>query len=127
MQNLQQVSAFVLHSRAFQENSLIIQVFSLELGRFSLIAKGIKGKRSMARKAQLQPFQKLLIEFTGKSDLKTLIHCELTAAQPVSILSLQGQALACAYYASELVLRGLPEGHEYPELFHFYSVLNKIN
>jgi len=124
--NFSQVSAFVLHSKNYQENSQIIQLFSLELGRFSVIAKGIKGKRSQARKAILQPFSELKIQFTGKSDLKTLTHCEVvteTANQTMSqnrFFGLQGKALACGYYANELILRACIEQQEYHVLFTHY-------
>ncbi len=121
-QKNQQVLAYVLHSKPYLENSLILQLFSLELGCFSLIAKGIKGKSSQARRAILQPFLELKIEFTGKSDLKTLLHCELNnqASLNSPLLNLQGKLLACGYYANELILRACPATHEYPELFYQY-------
>ena len=119
-----QVSAFVLHSRAFQENSLIIQLFSLELGRFSVVAKGIKSKRSQARRALLQPFNEVLIDCVGKKELKTLTHCQLVISpeRPLSV-GLQGKALACGFYANELILRALPEYQENEALFHAYRRL----
>lgn len=118
----QQVLAYVLHSKPYQENSLIIQLFSLELGAFSVIAKGIKGKSSQARRAILQPFLELKIEITGKSDLKTLLHCELTNSTAFNspLCNLQGKLLACGYYANELILRACPQYHEYSELFYHY-------
>jgi DNA repair protein RecO (recombination protein O) len=135
-QNFSQVSAFVLHARNYQENSQIIQLFSFELGRFSIIAKGIKGKRSQARKAILQPFSELKVEFTGKSDLKTLIHCEtftqhsLQSPNNISkqntFLSMQGKALACGYYANELILRACMERQEYPELYDHYKAFIQL-
>jgi len=118
-----QVSAFILHARPYQESSLILQVFSRESGRFSLIAKGVKGKRSQARKAVLQPFQELRLEYTGKSELKTLLHCERFEPYAANAFLLQEKKLACAYYASELLIRGLPEGCEYSELYVQYANL----
>lgn len=120
-QKKSQTSAFVLHARAYQENSQIIQFFSLELGRFSAIAKGIKGKRSQARKATLQPFSQLSIEYIGRGDLKTLTHCEVDNQVNFSLgYILRDKALACGYYANELLLRALPEYHDYPDFFHVY-------
>jgi len=119
-----QASAFVLHSRAFQENSLILQLFSLELGRFSVVAKGIKSKRSQARRALLQPFNEILIDYVGKNELKTLTHCQLVVSpqRPVSV-GLQGKALACGFYANELILRALPEYQDNATLFDAYRQL----
>lgn len=120
-QNYLQVSAFVLHAKPFKENSQILQLFSLEQGRFSVIAKGVKGKRSQARKAILQPFNELTIHYIGKSELKTLTQCDLvTSPSFMPGMSLQGKVLACGYYANELLLRALPERHDYPELYFAY-------
>jgi|GEM_PF-2290485 len=140
--NTTQVSAFVLHAKSYQENSQIIQLFSFELGRFSIIAKGIKGKRSQARKAVLQPFNELIIGFTGRGDLKTLVHCEIQRVINSStdraetncnvdslkgVVGLSGKALACGYYANELILRACPERHEYPELYiHYGEFINQL-
>ena len=124
---LNQVSAYILHTRPYQESSLILQVFSLQLGRFSLIAKGVKGKKSQARKAILQPFQELLLDFTGRSELKTLTHCELAQDSSKPVFSMSQKKLACAYYANEILTRALPEKYEYPELFYCYrELLNKL-
>jgi len=102
---------------------MILQVFSFELGLFSVIAKGIKGKKSQAKKAILQPFQILAIEFAGKSNLKTLVSCELESDQSINTFSFQDKKLACAFYSNEILMRALPERHEYPELFKSYYQL----
>lgn len=137
-QKTSQVTAFVLHARAYQESSQIFQVFSHEQGRFSLIAKGIKGKSSQAKKALLQPFIQLDITYAGKSELKTLVQCEVASHLNTDHsntsdsnskqsnhqhLTWQGKALACGYYANELVLRACPEKYEFPELFDSYQDL----
>ena len=124
-----QTTAFVLHSRPFQESSLIIQLFSQEHGRFSIIAKGIKGKRSQARRAMLQPFQQLSIEYTGNSELKTLIHCDTLTDNHSSVgFGLTGNKLACGYYANELLIRALPERLDYPTLFlHYAEFIHYLN
>ncbi|MCW8878817.1 MAG: DNA repair protein RecO [Kangiellaceae bacterium] len=132
-----QIYAYVLHSRPFQEASAIIQVFSLELGRMSLIAKGLKGKNSQSRKALLQPFQPLQISYLGKSDLKTLTHCDKSIArdlsgatatevelqiEPMSIIT-NADKLACGYYANEILIRALPEFHEFSAIYQAYQRL----
>ncbi len=116
--------AFILHSRAYRETSQIIQLFSLEHGRFSVIAKGIKGKSFQARKAILQPFIQLKLTYAGRSDLKTMIHCEASSGFAHS-LKWQGRTLACGYYANELILRSCPEGYAYQTLFQAYTDLIK--
>ncbi len=117
------VFAYILHSRPYQESSQIIQLFSLEYGRFSMIAKGIQKRRAQARKAILQPFKELQIEFTGKSDLKTLLQCEPRSFEKLGGAFFQGESLACAYYANELLLRALPDNQEFDELYEAYARL----
>ena len=136
-QNESQIHAYVLHSKPFQESSAILQVFSLELGRMSLIAKGLKGKRSQSRKALLQPFQPLQISYLGKSDLKTLTHCDKSVAkqldgaevkqtnlsiEPMAIVT-NADKLACGYYANEVLIRALPEFHEFEVIYQAYQNL----
>jgi DNA repair protein RecO (recombination protein O) len=126
------LSAYILHSKNYQESSQILQIFSLQQGRLSVIAKGIKSKRSQARKALLQPFKALKLELTGKSDLKTLIDvelCQLTQSSADPTISnplasnLQGKPLAAAYYANELLIRACPERQEFSYLFQAYQQL----
>ncbi|WP_444994656.1 DNA repair protein RecO [Aliikangiella sp. IMCC44359] len=126
-QNAIKLTAFILHSKAYQESHSIYQIFSLQQGRFSVIAKGVKNKRSQARKAALQPFSELLIEVVGKSELKTLTHCEVVNPQSVMAFKLTGKALACAYYVNELIIRALPEHQEFPNIFQSYRLfLNQL-
>lgn len=117
------VKAIILHSRAYQESSMIMQVFSFERGIFSIIAKGVKGKKAQAKKAILQPFQLLSLEITGKSSLKILVACELELDASVNASLFVNKKLACAFYANEILLRALPERHEFPELFTAYCKL----
>ncbi|MDH5434306.1 MAG: DNA repair protein RecO [Gammaproteobacteria bacterium] len=122
----QQTLAYVLHSRAYQESSVIYSLFSENVGRFSVVAKGIKGKRSQAKKAVLQPFNQLLVEYSGKSDLKTLINCEANHEADSQLgFQLKNDALICGYYANELLIRCLPEYHEFSLLFIAYHNLLK--
>lgn len=125
---VEQIKAFVIHTRAFQESSMIIQLFSEQLGRISVIAKGIKGKRSQARKALLQPFQEIIVEIVGRGELKTLSHCELSHPPLNYSMLLKDKALACAYYANELITRALPEHQENPQIYTAYTqLLHQLN
>ncbi len=51
---------FVLHRRAYSETSLLVDVFTEDTGRLSLLAKGARARRS-AWKSVLQPFTPLLL------------------------------------------------------------------
>ena len=79
---------FVLHRRPYSETSLLVDLFTEETGRLTVIAKGARAKRS-AWKSVLQPFTPLLLRWSGKGALKTL-----TKAEPAAItLPLQQTAL----------------------------------
>lgn len=108
--------AWVLHSRAFQESSLILDVFSQANGRLSIIAKGVR-KRKASNRSLLQPFHPLLLSFTGKGSMKTLTQVESQAAA----MSLQGDSLFAGFYCNELLQRLLPDVEPMPELFQAYS------
>ena len=49
---------YVLHTYPFKETSLIVEIFSKEFGRISLIAKGARRPKSALR-GMLQSFQAL--------------------------------------------------------------------
>ena len=52
--------AFVLHSYSYRETSLIVEIFTKEYGRISLVAKGARRPTSLLRSA-LQAFQPLYV------------------------------------------------------------------
>ncbi len=106
---------FVLHRRPYSETSLILDVFSEEYGRISLMAKGARSKRSHLKGA-LQPFTPLLMKWSGGGSMKTLRQ-----AEPISLgLPLAGIYLYSAFYLNELIDRVIETGTPYPELFHDY-------
>jgi DNA repair protein RecO (recombination protein O) len=120
-----ETTGFILHSRAYRETSQILQVFSPQNGRFSILAKGIKGKGMQPRKAILQPFIPLKLSYTGKSDLKTMTNVETDSIESQAYYQWHGKILACGYYANELILRSCPEDYAYPVLFNAYAELIK--
>lgn len=106
---------FVLHRRAYSETSLLVDVFTEDTGRLSLLAKGARSRRS-AWKSVLQPFTPLLLRWSGKSGLKIL-----TKAEPAAItLPLQQTALYSGFYVNELICRVLEQETAQPQLFQDY-------
>ncbi len=106
---------FVLHSRPFRDSSLILDCFTRDYGRLSLVAKGARSAKSRQRQL-CQPFMALLLSWQGKSNLKTLIQlesCELP-------LRLTGNHLFSGFYLNELLIRLLPEQDSCPEIFDRY-------
>ncbi|CAK9885652.1 MAG: DNA repair protein RecO [Candidatus Erwinia impunctatus] len=107
--------AFVLHRRPYSETSLLLDLFSEQQGRISVLAKGARGKRSTLKGA-LQPFTPLLVDYGGRGSMKLLRR-----AEPVSLaLPLSGMALYCGLYVNELVSRVLEAETPFSELFFDY-------
>lgn len=106
---------FVLHRREYSETSLLVDFFTEEHGRITLLAKGARRPRSPL-KAVLQPFTPLLLRWTGKGELKTL-----TKAEPASLtLPMGTMALYSGFYVNEVLARILENQTAYPELFQYY-------
>lgn len=112
---VQQEPAYVIHRRPWRETALLVDLFTLNHGRMSLVARGANSAKSPL-KAQLQPFQPLLVDWTGRSDLKTLVQLEVRSAP----LLKQTQALYSGLYINELLQRVLPVADPHPVLFSSY-------
>ncbi len=115
-QRVDQQPGFVLHSYPYRETSLIVEVFSRDFGRIGLVAKGARRPMSQLR-GVLMAFQPLLIDWSGGGEMKTLVRAEWLGGQPL----LGGQALLCAYYANELLMRLMPREDSHPELHRAYG------
>lgn len=110
--------AFILHARNYRDTSVMMDVFSRESGRYSLIAKGARSKNSRM-KGQLQPFIPLLLASVGRGELKTATTIERL---PI-ILRLTGHGLLLALYVNELLYRLLGKFDPMPDLYDQYEML----
>jgi DNA repair protein RecO (recombination protein O) len=113
---------FLLNQRSYSETSLLLDGFSRHYGRLALIAKGVKQRKSRMR-GTLLAFQKLVISWVGKGEIKTVTSVDATEAQQ----RLTGHRLFCGYYVNELILRMLHRGEAHQVLFDSYeSSLNGL-
>ncbi|GAA5316178.1 MAG: DNA repair protein RecO [Candidatus Pelagadaptatus aseana] len=108
--------AYILHTRAYGDTSVIASCFTERYGRIPLIAKGVRNKKSKQRQ-YLQPFTPLIISWQGKSALKTLTHME-TQGVPRQLMD---KRLFSGFYLNELLMRLLPEHDDHSELFYAYA------
>ena len=67
--------AFLLHQRPYGNTSVMAEIFTLENGRISVIARGAKKPKSKFF-GVLSPFSKLRITYRGRSELKTLTNVD---------------------------------------------------
>jgi DNA repair protein RecO (recombination protein O) len=109
------LTGFILHRRPYRETSFLLDIFSLEWGKVSAVAKGIRGAKN-DKKSLLQPFQSLQLSLAGKHELKNLHQVEALAPS----LNLQGTRLFSAMYINELLNRLLTHDMPQAELFLLY-------
>ncbi len=110
-----QAPAFVLHRYPYRETSLIMDVFSRGYGRLALLAKGAKRPHS-AMRGLLQPFQPLLISWTGRFDMRLLTGAEWVGG----MRPLAGETLLAGFYINELVMKFCAREEVYDRLFDHY-------
>jgi len=109
-------SAFILHRYPYRESSLIIDIFSRDYGRLSLVARGARRARS-GLQGVLLAFQPLQLDWFGSNELKTLHAAEWLGGVP----QLSGLPLLCGFYLNELLIRLLARDDPYPALFVAYQ------
>ncbi len=108
--------AFVLHRRLYRETSLLLDIFSREYGRVSLIARGVR-QAGNSKSELLQPNQPLLLSWSGKSDLMNLVSVE----QDGMPYRLKKDKLIAGFYINELVMRLLHSHEAHADLFDSYK------
>jgi DNA repair protein RecO (recombination protein O) len=106
---------YVLHSYPYSESSLIVETFTRENGRVPLVARGARRPKSTVR-GVLLAFQPILLSWSGKTELRTLLKAEwLGGQQPLA-----GLGMICGFYLNELLLRLLPRDDPHERLFDRY-------
>jgi len=108
--------AFVLHTRPYRETSMLVDAYTREHGKLALIARGARRPKSALR-GMLLPFQPLLLSWSGRHELRTLIRSEWRG--PYS--PLKGPALICGFYLNELLLKLLQRDDPHEQLFADYE------
>ena len=107
---------YVLHARPWRDTSLLVEALTADAGRIGLVARGVRRRGSRSRPL-LQPFQPLLLAWSGRGELRTLTSVDVEAwrAPPA------GEALLAGFYCSELVLRLLAREDPNPAVFTAYD------
>ena len=108
-------AGFILHRRPYSESSLLIDIFTRGYGRLTAIAKGARQQKSSYR-GMIRPFALTTLGWSGKGEVKTLTQCEWAGHD----FGVSGQALFCAYYLNELLLKFLQRFDPHEKLFDQY-------
>ncbi|WP_423185630.1 DNA repair protein RecO [Alishewanella sp. d11] len=105
---------YILHSRPYQEDKLLLQLLLPEQGRLTAVIRRRNGKQYRA----LQPFQLYTVSLVGRSSLQTVKQFEEQApAYPF-----QGKVLYSGLYINELICRLWPTDHASDYLFAHYQL-----
>ena len=114
-------SGYVIHTRPWRDTSLLVEFFSRDLGRVSMVARGAKGRRTRGGSAAalLQAFTPLQCSWSGRAQLKNLVACEALAPA----LPLRGQRVYSGLYMNELLMRLLHHEDPHQKLFDHYAAV----
>ncbi|MEW9570563.1 DNA repair protein RecO [Rhodanobacter sp. Si-c] len=114
---LDQQPAYVLHARPYRETSLLLECLTRDHGRLGVVARGVRGERARVRRAQLEPFQPLLLDLLMRGELAALAAAE-TVGMPLRLAGDHGLA---GLYLNELVVRLTARQDAHPVLFDAYA------
>ncbi|WP_191602521.1 DNA repair protein RecO [Marinomonas algicola] len=109
------VTAYVIHTRPFQESKVMLDLFSLELG----LLRGVYRLPKKGTRVIPSPFVRYDIELKGRTDLKTIALIE-PLHKPVRI---EGIHLYASLYVHELLSRLITSSIPVADLFVLYEWL----
>lgn len=115
------LAAYVLHGWDWSESSRIVDLFTRELGRVVVVARGAKRPTSQLR-AVLLPFQRLAVTLgrtagDDAAEVHPLRSAEWAGGVPMAC----GDALLAGFYLNELLLKLLARQDPHPALFDAYA------
>lgn len=110
-------AAFLLHSRPYRENQLILHFITESAGKISALTYCSHKANKSAKKALLQPFTPLKIFLKGKGSLK-----QLSRVEPLEkSYQLQERFLYSGFYVNEILYRLLEDNVVCDGLFYHYQ------
>lgn len=107
---------WILHQRPYRDTSSIIDIFTRDFGRVSIIAKGGRSPKSKFR-GLLRPFFPIKLSWYSGKNLGNLVEIDVVG-KPYNLI---GDSLLSAYYLNELILKFLVKDDPQVEIFDLYS------
>ena len=80
LRRIELTPGYVLHHRPWRDTSRILEVLTREHGRLTLFARGVRGPAAKLS-AVLQPFQPLLLSWSGRGEAASLTGAERAGAR----------------------------------------------
>src|SRR5262245_22384095 len=95
--------AYVLHHRPYRDTSRILELFTRDHGRLTVFARSARGGRkgSASLMSVLQPFNRLLVSWSGRGEAGQLTGAEFDGA----VASMPPDRLVHGFYLNELILK----------------------
>lgn len=111
--------AYVLHHRPYRDTSRILELFTRAHGRISVFARGARaGRKSSASLASmLQPFNRLLVSWSGRGEAGQLTAAEFDGAVAI----MPPTQLVSGFYLNELLLKLFVRHDPHPDVFDLYG------
>lgn len=111
--------AYVLHHRPYRDTSRILELFTRDHGRVSVFARGARGgsKSNSSLLSILQPFNRLLVSWSGRGEAGQLTGAEFDGA----MIPLPPDRLVHGFYLNELLLKLFARHDSHPDVFALYS------
>ncbi len=107
---------YILHKRNYRESSQILEIFSRDYGRLSLLSRGSRGPKSKIA-GNLQLFSPLLISWQPKASLPVTRGIDRADIKPPV---LGHRALLSAMYINELLMYLLHRHDVQSDIFDLY-------
>jgi DNA repair protein RecO (recombination protein O) len=108
--------AYILHKRPYRDTSQILDVFTRNHGRISLMSRGSKNPKARVA-GLLQIFRPLLVSWRGRGDLCFLNSVEVAE---LKLPGLSGKSLKSAMYVNELLVYMLHKNDVHADVFDMY-------
>ena len=112
---IQLTPGYILHHRPYRDTSRILEVLTREHGRLSLFARGVRGPKAKLASI-LQPFQMLLLSWSGRGEAAQLTGAESAQAAP----PVPAGCLMAAFYLNELLMKLTTRHDPLPLMFDTY-------
>ena len=109
----------MLHHRPYRDTSRILELFTRDHGRVSVFARGARGgsKSSSSLLSILQPFNRLLVSWSGRGEAGQLTGAEFDGA----MTPLPPERLVHGFYLNELLLKLFARHDSHPDVFALYA------
>ena len=111
----------VLHTTPYSESSVVVKVFTRQLGVRSYIIKGVRGPRSHVKQNLLQPLSCLdmVVYNNEKSDLNYVKELAPRHIETIKQPNNQAIAHSIRFFMTEVLYKALREAEPMPALFDY--------